>query len=100
MAAFGERLREPARASATTRLYRAYLRTLAAAIRRAEPEPRSPVSTLLVIGENDIAVTPRLAEGLDRGGDDMRFELLPGAGHFVCDTHPQAVAARVRSHLA
>ena len=30
----------------------------------------------------------------------MRFELLPGAGHFVCDTHPQAVAARVRSHLA
>jgi pimeloyl-ACP methyl ester carboxylesterase len=97
---FAARLREPARASATTRLYRAYLRTLAAVIRRAEPEPRSPVPTLLMIGENDMAVTPRLAEGLHRGGDDLRFELLPGAGHFVCDTHPQAVAARVRSHLA
>ena len=24
----------------------------------------------------------------------------PGAGHFICDTHPQLVAARVRSYLA
>ena len=52
-----------------------------------------------MIGENDMAVTPRLAEGLDRGGDHLRFELLPGAGHFVCDTHAHVVAERVRAFL-
>jgi pimeloyl-ACP methyl ester carboxylesterase len=99
VAIYAERLREPARASATTRLYRSYLRTLVSAVKGDEPEPRTPLPLLLMIGENDMAVTPRLAEGLNRGGDDLRFELLPGAGHFVCDTHAHVVAERVRSFL-
>ena len=82
-----------------TRLYRSYLSTLASAVRGAAPEPRTPRDVLLMIGENDMPVTPRLAEGLDRGGDHLRFELLPGAGHFVCDTHAHVVAERVRSFL-
>jgi pimeloyl-ACP methyl ester carboxylesterase len=56
-------------------------------------EPRAPAEMLLCIGENDQAVTPRLAEGFDN------FELLPGAGHFVCDTHAHVVADRIRSFL-
>ena len=49
-----ERLREPARASATTRLYRAYLRTRRRdAPAAAAPEPRTSVPTLLLIGERD-----------------------------------------------
>jgi pimeloyl-ACP methyl ester carboxylesterase len=99
VAIYAERLREPARASATTRLYRSYLRTLVSAVRGDEPEARTPLPLLLMIGANDMAVTPRLAEGLDRGGDDLRFELLPGAGHFMCDTHAHVVAERVRSFL-
>ena len=98
--AFAARLREPARAAATTRLYRAYLRTLATTARGAAAEPRSTVPTLLMIGARDLAVTPKLAEGFERGGEDMRVEIVPGAGHFICDTHPQLVAARVREHLA
>lgn len=98
--AFTARLQEPARAAATTRLYRAYLRTLVATARGAAPEPRSTVPTLLIIGARDQAVTPKLATGFERGGDDMRFEVVPGAGHFICDTHPQLVAARVREQLA
>ena len=97
--AYVERLRDPARASATTRLYRSYLRTLRDAVKQRQAEPRTPVPLLLMIGENDQAVTPRLAEGLDRGGDHLRFELLPGAGHFMCDTHAHVVAERVRSFL-
>ena len=58
-----ERLREPARASATTRLYRAYLRTLATTARGRAPEPRTSVPTLLMIGARDMAVTPKLAAG-------------------------------------
>jgi pimeloyl-ACP methyl ester carboxylesterase len=94
------RLREPARAAATARLYRSYLSTLAATVRGGAPEPRSSAPTLLMIGENDPAVTPRIAAGLDRGGEDMRFELIPGAGHFVCDTHAGVIADRARTHLA
>ena len=96
---FIDRLREPGRASATTRLYRAYLRTLATTARGTSPEPRSTTPTLLVIGALDQAVAPTLATGIEHGGADMRSEILPGAGHFVCDTHPREVAARVRSFL-
>ena len=99
VAIYVDRLQDPARAAACTRLYRSYLRTLGEAIRGGEPEPRTPVPLLLMIGQNDIPVTPRLAEGLDRGGDHLRFELLPGAGHYVCDTHANVVAERLRSFL-
>jgi pimeloyl-ACP methyl ester carboxylesterase len=96
---FAARLRAPGRASATTRLYRAYLSTLASTVRGGPAEPRSTVPTLLMIGARDMAVTPKLAAGFEQGGEDMRTEVLPGAGHFIPDTHPQVVAARVRSHL-
>jgi pimeloyl-ACP methyl ester carboxylesterase len=96
---FVARVREPARAAATTRLYRAYLRTVATTARGNAAEPRSTVPTLLLMGEHDIAVTPKLATGLEHAGADMRVEVVPGAAHFICDTHPQLVAARVRSHL-
>ena len=99
VAVYEERMRDPARAAATTRLYRSYLRTLGDAVRRRDPEPRTPLPLLLMIGENDLPVTPRLAEGLERGGDDVRFEPLPGAGHFVCDTHAHVVADRIGSFL-
>ena len=96
---YTERLRDPARAAATTRLYRSYLSTLAAAVGGGEPEPRTPVPLLLSIGALDMAVTPRLAVGIERGGDDKRFEPIPGAGHFVCDTHAHVVADRIASFL-
>jgi pimeloyl-ACP methyl ester carboxylesterase len=95
---FAARLR--AHPSATTRLYRAHLRTLAATARGGAPEPRSTVPTLLMIGARDMAVTPELAAGFEHVGADTRTEVVPGAGHFIPDTHPQLVAARVRSHLA
>jgi pimeloyl-ACP methyl ester carboxylesterase len=97
---FADRLRAPGRASATTRLYRAYLSTLASTIRGGAAEPRSTVPTLLVIGDRDMAVTTKFTAGFEAGGEDMRTEILEGAGHFIPDTHPQLVAARVRSHLA
>jgi pimeloyl-ACP methyl ester carboxylesterase len=94
-----DRLRERARASATARLYRSALTTVATNMPGGDPAPRSTSPTLLMTGEKDPVVVPRLAEGLERGGDDMRFESIPGAGHFICDTHADVIAARVRSHL-
>ena len=96
---FAARLREPERASATTRIYRSYLRRVVATARGGAPEPRSTTPTLLMIGGSDGAVSPTLIAGLERAGEDMHTEVVPGAGHFICDTHPHVVAARVRSHL-
>jgi pimeloyl-ACP methyl ester carboxylesterase len=87
------RLREPARAQATTRLYRSYLRTLRATVRGGTEEPRPRSEVLLCIGEKDRLVSPRLGAGL------ANFEVIPGAGHFVCDTHANLVAERIRSFL-
>jgi pimeloyl-ACP methyl ester carboxylesterase len=98
-AAYLDRLRDPSRAAATTQLYRSYLKSLASAVRRAAPEPRTPVPTLLLIGENDRAVSPRLAAGIEHGGADLRAEIIPGAGHLVCDTHAGVVADRIASFL-
>ena len=95
-----DRLRERARASATARLYRSALTTVATNLPGGGPAPQSTSPTLLMTGEKDPVVVPRLAEGLERGGDDMRFEPIPGAGHFICDTHADVIADRVRSHLS
>jgi pimeloyl-ACP methyl ester carboxylesterase len=97
--AYVGRLRERARAAATTRLYRSYLRTVARALRPADPEPRTSAPVLLLLGDHDLAISPRFADSLERGGDNMRAETLPGAGHFVCDTHADVVADRARAHL-
>jgi pimeloyl-ACP methyl ester carboxylesterase len=88
-----DRLREPQRAEATTRLYRSYLRTLRDALTSRTTERRVGDEVLLMIGENDQAVTPRLAEGFEN------FELIPRAGHFVCDTHAPVLVERMRSFL-
>jgi pimeloyl-ACP methyl ester carboxylesterase len=83
------RLRDPARADATKRLYRSYMRTLRDTLKGGSQEPRA--EALLCIGERDRAVTPRLGAGMPN------FEPIPGAGHFVCDTHAHVVADRIRS---
>jgi pimeloyl-ACP methyl ester carboxylesterase len=90
---YTDRLKEPAQANATTRLYRSYLRSLRDAVKGGPQEPRTDTPILLCIGENDQGVSPRLGQGFDN------FELVPGAGHFVCDTHAHVVADRIRSFL-
>ena len=91
---YADRLREPARARATTQLYRSYLRTLLDTAKGGgREEPRAQAEILLCIGERDQAVTPRLGEGMPN------FEIIPGAGHFVCDTHANVVAEHIRSFL-
>jgi pimeloyl-ACP methyl ester carboxylesterase len=81
------------RADATTRLYRSYLRMVRNVVQGRAREPRTAVPSRLLIGESDAAVTPRLGEGFDG------FELIPRAGHFLCDTHANVVADRIDSFL-
>jgi pimeloyl-ACP methyl ester carboxylesterase len=37
-----------------------------------------------------------LAQGIERHGDDAALELLEGAGHWVPEERPDAVAERIR----
>ena len=66
----------------------------------AAPEPRSTTPTLLMIGARDQAVTPKLAAGIEHGGDDMRVR-DPARRRALPVRHARrsVVAARVRSFL-
>ena len=46
-----------------------------------------------------LAQVERVRAELAAARPGVRTEVVPGAGHFICDTHPHVVAARVRSHL-
>jgi pimeloyl-ACP methyl ester carboxylesterase len=91
---YAERYREPTRAEAASRYYRDFLVHEAG---RTHPG-RLTVPTRLLHGTRDPLGT-RVAEGLERHGDDARTELLPGCGHFVPEERPEAVAAAVRELL-
>jgi pimeloyl-ACP methyl ester carboxylesterase len=60
------------------------------------PTGRLTIPTRLLQGQRD-PIGTRLAEGLDRHGDDALTLLLEGCGHFVPEERPADVAAAVRS---
>jgi pimeloyl-ACP methyl ester carboxylesterase len=92
---YAARYDDPRRAEAASRLYRDFL------LREVgrTPLPRLRVPARLLYGRLDPLGT-RLAEGLERHGDDARTVLLDGCGHFVPEERPDAVAAAVRELIA
>jgi pimeloyl-ACP methyl ester carboxylesterase len=96
---FVERLREPARAHATARLYRAYQRSLIGVIGGGYRAMRLQTPTRLLFGESDQAVPRAALEGFAPYADDMELELVPG-GHFMADRRPELVAERANAFLA
>jgi pimeloyl-ACP methyl ester carboxylesterase len=88
---FAERYRQAGRAEAASRYYRDFL----VRERGAGPRGRLGVPTRLLFGAEDF-LGARVAEGLERHGDDARTILLEGCGHFVAEERPEAVAAAVR----
>ena len=96
---FVERLREPARAHATARLYRSYQRSLAGVTRGSYRSLRLQTPTRLLFGRSDQAFPRAALAGFAPHADDMELELVPG-GHFLADLHPELVAERARSFLA
>ncbi|MCQ8278385.1 alpha/beta fold hydrolase [Acetobacteraceae bacterium KSS8] len=62
---------------------------------------RQPIETptLVIWGENDIALDPICLEGTDRYVSDLRIERLPGISHWVQQHAPERVNALLRSFL-
>ena len=95
---YGEVLQDPARARASSRLYREVVlhEGLPVALGRYRGS-RLTVPTRLVVGDGDPVASPALLEGWEDCADDMTVEVLPGVGHFVPEEAPDEVAARARA---
>jgi len=97
---FAQRLREPARAQASSRLYRTFtVREFAAVAAGRYRRQRLRVPTRIVFGVHDAFVSPVWLSGFEPYADDMAVELVPDAGHFIAEEKPELVAARARQFL-
>jgi len=98
--AYAESFQDPARAQAVVELYRYYQRALREGVRGRWRQHRLTAPTLLLFGERDISLTPKLLPGYEPYTDDMRVELVSDSGHFVVDEKPELVIGRTREWLA
>jgi pimeloyl-ACP methyl ester carboxylesterase len=99
-ATFVEPLREPARAAASSRIYRTFL------LREFLPlnlwrygKQRLTVPTLHLLGTRDPILRAAILTGYEAHAEDMLFEPVPDAGHFLPEERPELVCARAVSHL-
>ena len=97
---FAEVLQEPARARASSLLYRTFVLQESLSVFRGQyRDQRLTVPTRLVGGADDLVVSRQLLAGWEDVADDMAVEVLPGCGHFVPEERPDVVAATVRALL-
>jgi pimeloyl-ACP methyl ester carboxylesterase len=98
---FAARLREPARAHASSLIYRSFLaHELPALMRGRYRETRLRTPTLLLVGARDPVVTAGRVRGYEPYADSMRMEVVPRAGHFLPEEVPDVVLAHAREALA
>src|SRR5438309_11516834 len=68
--------------------------------RARQPFHLRDVPTLLIFGENDVALGKELTFGLDRYVKHLRIAYVPGAGHFVHQEQPALVNGLLAEFLA
>lgn len=88
-----------ARARATTGLYRACQREIFDGVRGRWRNARLAVPTRIIFGTGDKVLDYRALEGVERFGDDLEVELVPGVGHLIADERPELIVERARSWL-
>jgi pimeloyl-ACP methyl ester carboxylesterase len=96
-AVYAGQFRDPARAAATSRLYRSYLRLARAIlVRRPYEGRRLRAPARLLFGADDFYIPTALLEGVEVHGDDLTLELIAG-GHWLPEERPDLVADRARA---
>jgi pimeloyl-ACP methyl ester carboxylesterase len=99
-AAYADRWRDPARAAATSAIYRAFLlRELPALVSGRYRDTRLTVPTVLLYGTGDPVITPERQKGWEEHADDMRVGKIDG-GHFLPDEQPAVVAEQALALFA
>jgi pimeloyl-ACP methyl ester carboxylesterase len=99
--AFAGVLREPARARASSLIYREFLLREAPAIMRGRYDGSAlTVPTLLLHGVRDAALGEGVSEdGVARAGGLLAIERVEDSGHFIAEERPDLVVARAREFL-
>jgi pimeloyl-ACP methyl ester carboxylesterase len=85
---YKEALSRPGALTAAVNYYRAAFRQLH---RASDATPPITVPTLLIWGERDHYLGPRLTEGLERWVPGIRIERLPGVSHWIQNDAPERV---------
>lgn len=94
-------LREPARARASVAMYRDYqLREVLPVLRGRYRDWRLKTPTLFLHGAEDTAIHPSFVRGYQDRADDMRLELVEGAGHWIAEQRPELVLSRALEFFA
>ena len=92
---------EPARAAATSRLYRHAVLELAPKVARGEYRGlRTSTPGLMLFGTADHVQDARLMPGFEPYAPNMRLELVPEAGHFIVEQRNGLVLQRARELFA
>jgi pimeloyl-ACP methyl ester carboxylesterase len=102
LAIYADVLRVPARARASSAVYRTFLlHELAPLARGRYAGERLRVPTLMLTGAADPVVGPAALAGLGRHADaPARTAVIPGAGHFLPEEAPGALLEALEAHLA
>lgn len=99
LAVFRANAAQPGALTAMLHYYRALLR--GGGLRRQLAQGIAPIDvpTLLVWGENDVALTPGTARGAEPFVRDLTLRVLPGVSHFVQQDAPEQVNAILEAWL-
>lgn len=92
VAAYKHALARPGALTAAINYYRAAFRL------PADDRP-CPVPTLVLWGEKDAYLGPRLTEGLERWSPNVRVERIPDASHWIQNDAPEWVNERMIAFL-
>lgn len=99
LAVYREAASRPGAATAMLHYYRAFLRGGGLRRQRAVGHPRIETPTLLIWGEEDVALGIETTEGTDRFVRDLAFHRLPGVSHWVQQDAPDQVNALLEEWL-
>jgi pimeloyl-ACP methyl ester carboxylesterase len=98
---YAARLAEPARAEATSRLYRSFLtRDVPAVLRGHYRSMRLQTPTLLIFGTEDVVISRRMIDRRHEQADDLRIHLVEDCGHFIAEEQPGIVSRQAIDFLA
>jgi pimeloyl-ACP methyl ester carboxylesterase len=91
---YGRVFQQPARARATTQLYRSFLLRELPRLQRYQTQ-RLRIPTRLLIGDRDPIGSPAMLAGWESHADDMTVDVARSAGHFLPEETPGEVAAAI-----
>jgi pimeloyl-ACP methyl ester carboxylesterase len=97
---YAAKLQEPARAAASSQVYRSFLTQDAVAVLRGRySSMRLTTPTLLIFGTEDVVISRRMIDRRHENADNLRVELVEGCGHFIAEEQPGTVVRHALEFL-